>query len=44
MFITEVVANNVQFLEPKNTNSNQQSSKQANAFDNNDIDDRDLPF
>ncbi|MDW4192835.1 single-stranded DNA-binding protein [Staphylococcus saprophyticus] len=44
VFITEVVANNVQFLEPKNTNSNQQSSKQANAFDNNDIDDRDLPF
>ncbi|QKQ06028.1 single-stranded DNA-binding protein [Staphylococcus saprophyticus] len=44
VFITEVVADNVQFLEPKNTNSNQQSSKQANAFDNNDIDDRDLPF
>lgn len=44
VFITEVVADNVRFLEPKNTNSNQQSSKQANAFDNNDIDDRDLPF
>lgn len=56
IFVTEVVADSVQFLEPKGNNNqqggtnNQQSSNissgQNNPFDNSnvDIDDRDMPF
>lgn len=53
VFVTEVVADNVQFLEPKNNNQqNNQSQQQGqapannNAFSNNnaDIDTDDLPF
>lgn len=46
IFVTEVVADSVQFLEPKNNNNNnnQQSPNRGTPFDNNDIDDRDLPF
>jgi len=53
VFVTEVVADNVQFLEPKNNNQqNNQSQQQGqapannNPFSNNnaDIDTDDLPF
>ena len=53
VFVTEVVADNVQFLEPKNSNQqNNQSQQQGqapannNPFSNNntDIDTDDLPF
>ena len=44
IFVTEVVADSVQFLEPKN--SNKQNNQHDNPFNNSseDIDDRDLPF
>lgn len=42
VFITEVVADQVQFLEPRSRNGSQQSSKgQENPFD---VSDQDLPF
>ena len=53
VFVTEVVADNVQFLEPKNNNQqNNQSQQQGQAPENNnpfsnnnaDIDTDDLPF
>lgn len=46
VFVTEVVADNVQFLEPKNTNkqSNQGQIAFANANGPIDITDDDLPF
>ncbi|MGS0654902.1 single-stranded DNA-binding protein [Staphylococcus arlettae] len=46
VFVTEVVADNVQFLEPKNTNkqSNQGQKAFANANGPIDISDDDLPF
>ncbi|PTK69106.1 single-stranded DNA-binding protein [Staphylococcus haemolyticus] len=55
VFVTEVVADNVQFLEPKNNASNNQPQQQRgqkqtgnNPFDNSngpsDIQDDDLPF
>ena len=52
VFVTEVVADNVQFLEPKKTNANQsnqqQGQVQGNKFSNAngpiDITDDDLPF
>ena len=44
IFVTEVVADSVQLLEPKN--SNKQNNQHDNPFNNSseDIDDRDLPF
>lgn len=46
VYVTEVVADNVQFLEPKN--SNKQNKQQENGFANAngpiDISDDDLPF
>ena len=44
IFVTEVVADSVQFLEPKN--SNKQNNQHDNPFNNSseDIEDRDLPF
>ncbi|MGW7888649.1 single-stranded DNA-binding protein [Staphylococcus xylosus] len=46
VYVTEVVADNVQFLEPKN--SNKQSNQEENGFGNAngpiDISDDDLPF
>lgn len=53
IYVTEVVAESIQFLESKNTNqnnqsSNQQNSQPSNQFANNgqplDIQDDDLPF
>lgn len=52
VFVTEVVADNVQFLEPKNNNQQNNQSQQGqasannNPFSNNnaDIDTDDLPF
>ena len=49
VFVTEVVADNVQFLEPKNNNQSQQQGQAPvnnNPFSNNnaDIDTDDLPF
>lgn len=53
VFVTEIVADNVQFLEPKNNASNNQPQQQGQtqsgnnpfANDNNaNIDDDDLPF
>ncbi|WP_279525876.1 single-stranded DNA-binding protein [Staphylococcus gallinarum] len=47
VFVTEVVADNVQFIEPKKNNNNN-SQNNSNPFENNnnsiDIDDDDLPF
>ncbi|HDS3915686.1 TPA: single-stranded DNA-binding protein, partial [Staphylococcus aureus] len=50
VFVTEVVADSVQFLEPKNNNqqNNQQQNGQTqtgnNPFDNTEADFSDLPF
>lgn len=46
VFVTEVVADSVQFLEPKNTSeqSNQSDNKFANTNGPIDITDDDLPF
>lgn len=46
VYVTEVVADNVQFLEPKNSNkpSNNQDNGFANANGPIDISDDDLPF
>ncbi|MGW9964700.1 single-stranded DNA-binding protein [Staphylococcus hominis] len=49
VFVTEVVADSVQFLEPKNNNQSQQQEQAPannNPFSNNnaDIDTDDLPF
>lgn len=46
VFVTEVVADSVQFLEPKNTSkqSNQSDNKFTNANGPIDITDDDLPF
>lgn len=50
IYVTEVVADSVQFLEPKSTNNNQSSnqlnSQPSNQFDGQplDIQDGDLPF
>lgn len=51
VFVTEVVADSVQFLEPKNNNQSQQQGQASagnNPFGNdngiNDIDDSTLPF
>lgn len=50
VFVTEVIADNVHFLEPKKSNQPQQQRGQApagnNPFSNNnaDVDDDDLPF
>lgn len=52
VFVTEVVADNVQFLEPKNSNQQNNQPQQRgqapagnNPFDNGtDIDNSDLPF
>lgn len=46
IFVTEVVADSVQFLEPKNSSkqSNQSDNKFANANGPIDITDDDLPF
>lgn len=49
VFVTEVVADSVQFLEPKNNNQSQQQGQAPannNPFSNNnaDIDTDDLPF
>ena len=50
VFVTEVIADNVHFLEPKKSNQSQQQQGQAstgnNPFSNNnaDIDTDDLPF
>lgn len=50
VYVTEVVCDNVQFLEPKNNGQSnnqpkqQQGQAQDNPFDNASIDDDDLPF
>ncbi|WP_142379626.1 single-stranded DNA-binding protein, partial [Staphylococcus pseudintermedius] len=48
IFVTEVVCDSVQFLEPKsNGQSNSQAKQQQrqdNPFDNSDFDDSSLPF
>ncbi len=44
-YITEVVANRVEFLSPKSNKSNVQQQKNDNPFDDfNAVDDDDLPF
>lgn len=49
VYVTEVVCDSVQFLEPKNNSQSnnqpkQQGQTQDNPFDNASIDDDDLPF
>ncbi|HHW9924233.1 TPA: single-stranded DNA-binding protein, partial [Staphylococcus aureus] len=45
VFVTEVVADSVQFLEPKNSNQQQgQAQTGNNPFDNTEEDFSDLPF
>lgn len=49
VYVTEVVCDSVQFLEPKNNGQSnnkpkQQGEAQDNPFDNASIDDDDLPF
>ena len=50
VFVTEVIADNVHFLEPKKSNQSQQQQEQAstgnNPFSNNNVDDNmdNLPF
>ncbi|MGM7689797.1 single-stranded DNA-binding protein [Staphylococcus felis] len=46
VYVTEVVCDSVQFLEPKNNSQSkqQQGQTQDNPFENASIDDDDLPF